>query len=152
MNHYKRNLKIMRKKIVAGNWKMNNSLKEGLELAGRINELVKSKGKKEADVILAPPFILLSNIMKIIDPQLISVAAQNCSSEEKGAFTGEVSAEMVASTGATHVIIGHSERRAYFGEDDTLLNKKVNVALKNNLRPIFCCGDQKAAGKRLVWP
>ncbi len=131
----------MRKKIVAGNWKMNNSLKEGLELAGRINELLKMRGKKEADVILAPPFIFLSDITKMIDPQLISVAAQNCASEEKGAFTGEISAEMVASTGATHVIIGHSERRSYFGEDDRMLNKKVNIALKNNLYPIFCCGE-----------
>jgi triosephosphate isomerase len=139
----------MRKKIVAGNWKMNNSLNEGLALAGRINELVKVKGKKEADVILAPPFIFLSGIMKMIDPQLISVAAQNCASEEKGAFTGEVSAEMIASTGATYVIIGHSERRTFFGEDDQLLNKKVNIALKYNLRPIFCCGeilDQREKG------
>jgi len=131
----------MRKKIVAGNWKMNNSLKEGLELAGRINELLKMKGGKEADAILAPPFIFLSDITKMIDSQLISVAAQNCASEEKGAFTGEISAEMVASTGATHVIIGHSERRTYFGEDDKMLNKKVNIALKNNLYPIFCCGE-----------
>lgn len=140
----------MRKQIVAGNWKMNNAHKEGLELAGRINELLKEKGKKEADVILAPPYIFLSGIMKIIDPQLISVAAQNCASEEKGAFTGEISAEMVASTGATHVIIGHSERRTYFGEDDKTLNKKVNIALKNNLYPIFCCGEVLAQREKSI--
>lgn len=131
----------MRKLIVAGNWKMNKPLKEGLELAGRVNELLKKKGKKEADVILAPPFIFLPDMMKIIDTRFISVAAQNCSGEEKGAFTGEISAEMIASTGATHVIIGHSERRTYFGEDDQVLKKKVIVALKNNLQPIFCCGE-----------
>ena len=131
----------MRKRIVAGNWKMNNSLREGLELAGKINELLKEKGPRDAEVILAPPYILLPDIVKVIDTRLISVAAQNCASEEKGAFTGEVSASMVASTGATHVIIGHSERRSYFGENDMILNKKVNIALKNNLYPIFCCGE-----------
>ncbi len=139
----------MRKQIVAGNWKMNNSLTEGLELARNINDLLKGKGNREAEVILAPPYIFLSDIMKVIDPGQIAVAAQNCASEEKGAFTGEVSAAMIASTGATHVIIGHSERRTYFGEDDRVLNKKVNLALKNNLYPIFCCGeilDQREKG------
>lgn len=131
----------MRKQIVAGNWKMNKTLNEGLELAGRVLELLKEKGEKAADVILAPPFIFLPDMMKIIDPKLISVAAQNCASEEKGAYTGEISAEMIASTGATHVIIGHSERRTYFNEDDKVLSKKVAIALKNNLHPIFCCGE-----------
>lgn len=131
----------MRKKIVAGNWKMNNTLKEGLELTSKIDALLKVKGEKQAEVILAPPFIHLSDIMKVIDPLRISLAAQNCATEEKGAFTGEISAGMIASTGATHVILGHSERRAHYGEDDLIINKKVNIALKNNLRPIFCCGE-----------
>jgi triosephosphate isomerase len=140
-DHFKLNIKTMRKKIVAGNWKMNNTLREGLELASKIDALLKVKEEKQADVILAPPFIHLSDIVKVIDPLNISLAAQNCATEEKGAFTGEISAGMIASTGATHVILGHSERRAYYGEDDLIINKKVNIALQNNLYPIFCCGE-----------
>ena len=131
----------MRQKIVAGNWKMNNSLKNGLELTSRIDSLLKKREERDALVILAPPFIHLSEMAKNIDPQHISLAAQNCAAEEKGAYTGEVSASMIASTGATHVIIGHSERRAYYGEDDQVLNRKVHLALVNSLRPIFCCGE-----------
>ena len=131
----------MRKRIVAGNWKMNKTLKDGLELAGNINEILKTKENRPAEVILSPPYIHLSEIMKIVDPSFISLAAQNCATEESGAYTGEISAGMIKSTGATHVIIGHSERRTYYGEDDQVLNKKVNTALNNNLLPIFCCGE-----------
>jgi triosephosphate isomerase len=131
----------MRKRIVAGNWKMNKTLKEGLDLATGINKQLSVKGDKPADVILAPPYTHLAEIVKVVDRNNISIAAQNCASEEAGAFTGEVSAGMIASTGATSVIIGHSERRTYYGEDDQVLNKKVNLALGNNLQPIFCCGE-----------
>lgn len=131
----------MRKRIVAGNWKMNKTLKDGLELASNINEILKTKENRPAEVILAPPYIHLSDIIKITDPSIISVAAQNCATEEDGAYTGEISAGMINSTGATYVLIGHSERRLYYGEDDQVLNKKVNTALNNNLRPIFCCGE-----------
>ena len=131
----------MRKRIVAGNWKMNKTLKDGLELASDINKILITKGKRPAEVILAPPYIHLSEIVKVVDPSIISVAAQNCATEEKGAYTGEISAGMITSTGATYVIIGHSERRTYYGEEDQVLNKKVNMALQNSLHPIFCCGE-----------
>ncbi len=140
----------MRKKIVAGNWKMNTSLQQGIALASEINTLIAEKVHNDVNVIFAPPFIHLSEINKIVDKEKISVAAQNCASEPKGAFTGEVSAEMLKSTGAGYVIIGHSERRTYFEEDNQTLNRKINLALENELTPIFCCGEQlneREAGK-----
>ncbi len=140
----------MRKKIVAGNWKMNTSLQQGIALASEINTLVAEKVHNDVAVIIAPPFIHLSEINKIVDKKIISTAAQNCASEPKGAFTGEVSAEMIKSAGTDHVIIGHSERRTYFKEDNETLLKKVILALVNNLTPIFCCGEQlneREAGK-----
>lgn len=132
----------MRNKIVAGNWKMNKTLKEGIELANEVNNLVSKSNNKSVVVILGTPFIHLAEVNKIIDPKFISIAAQNCSSEPGGAYTGEISVEMIRSTGAKYVIIGHSERRAYFGEEEQILNKKVNLALDRNLIPIFCCGER----------
>jgi len=132
----------MRNKIVAGNWKMNKTLKEGIELANEVNNLVSKSNNKSVVVILGTPFIHLAEVNKIIDPEFISIAAQNCSSEPGGAYTGEISAEMIQSTGAKYVIIGHSERRAYFGEEEQILNKKVNLAMAENLIPIFCCGER----------
>ena len=136
----------MRKHIVAGNWKMNTSLQEGIELAKQVNNL--AKNGTGAEVIIAPPFIHLADIARELTA--VRLSAQNCASEQEGAFTGEVSAGMISSTGASHVIIGHSERRSYFLEDDALLSKKIQIALDYDLIPIFCCGEvlaQREAGK-----
>ena len=124
---------------MAGNWKMNKKLQEGIELANEINRLIDRN--INVCIIIAPPFIHLPEINKIITPDFISLAAQNCAAEPKGAFTGEVSAEMIQSTGAKYVIIGHSERRTYYEENDQILRKKVELALENKLIPIFCCGE-----------
>ncbi|MBA7530171.1 Triosephosphate isomerase [subsurface metagenome] len=132
----------MRNKIVAGNWKMNMTFREGIELANEINNLVSKSSNRSVKVILGPPFIHLAEVQKIVDAEFISIAAQNCASEPGGAYTGEISVEMIQSTGAKYVIIGHSERRAYFGEEEQILNKKVNLALAKNLIPIFCCGER----------
>ena len=134
----------MRKKIVAGNWKCNTTVPEGVELAKSVNELVAKSGVKNVVVILGTPFTHLTSIIAVIDTKLVGVAAQNCAAEVKGAFTGEVSAAMVKSTGAEYVILGHSERREYYGETSETLNKKVTLALANNLTPIYCCGEALA--------
>jgi triosephosphate isomerase len=131
----------MRKKIVAGNWKMNNSFNRGIELATEINKLVRKQDDHDVTVILAPPFIHLAEIARIIDKDAVSVAAQNCAAEPKGAFTGEVSAKMIKSTGAQYIIIGHSERRQYYCEDNKVLKQKVLRAIENSLTPIFCIGE-----------
>lgn len=137
----------MRKKIVAGNWKMNTTLPEGIELASQVNNLIESN-PSDVIVVVAPPFIHLSEIRKLLTSVYLS--AQNCASESKGAYTGEVSVEMIKSTGAQYVIIGHSERRSYFKEDSETLLKKTKLALDQELIPIFCCGEQlseREAGK-----
>lgn len=131
----------MRKKIVAGNWKMNKTLQEGVELAKEVNEKVKAAGAKNMTVIVGTPFIHLAEVAKTVDKSLIAVSAQNCATEASGAYTGEVSAAMVASTGCRYVILGHSERRSYYGETDEILVKKVTRALENNLDVIFCVGE-----------
>ncbi len=131
----------MRKKVVAGNWKCNTTLLEGIELAKTINEMVAAKGAKDVVVVLGTPFTHLAKIVETVDSERIGVSAQNCAAEQKGAFTGEVSAAMVKSTGAGYVILGHSERREYYGETSTILNKKVALALENELTPIYCCGE-----------
>jgi triosephosphate isomerase len=128
----------MRQKIVAGNWKMNTVISEGLELATAVNSQ-SSKKTSDAVVIIAPPFTHLSDIKKVLS--VVKLSAQNCSSEESGAFTGEVSVNMIKSVGAEYVIIGHSERRAYYHEDNSVLAKKVNLALSKGLKPIFCIGE-----------
>ncbi|MDR2129707.1 MAG: triose-phosphate isomerase [Odoribacteraceae bacterium] len=132
----------MRKKIVAGNWKMNKTYDEGLELAREVNEYLRYKeGAEGVTVILGTPFIHLAKVAHNITEANLSVAAQDCSAEKGGAYTGEISAAMIASTGAKHVIIGHSERRAYHGETNALLAGKVNRALENDLGIIFCAGE-----------
>jgi len=130
----------MRRKIVAGNWKMNTTLREGLELARAVKKNAEEGLAEGVSLIVAPPFTHLSGIKAVI-PDSIGVSAQNCATDDSGAFTGEVSAKMIASTGAGYVIIGHSERRMFFNETDSELNKKVKIALENNLTPIFCCGE-----------
>ena len=131
----------MRKKIVAGNWKCNTNLQEGVELAKAVNELVVAKGDKNVVVVLGTPFTHLTKVVESVDTNRVAVSAQNCAAEAKGAFTGEVSAEMVKSTGATYVILGHSERREYYHETSEILNKKVALTLENGLTPIYCCGE-----------
>lgn len=126
---------------------MNTLLKEGMELAEKIEKLEKEK-TSDAIVIIAPPFTHLSKVNELISG--VKLAAQNCASEESGAYTGEVSPGMLISAGVEYVIIGHSERRSYYNEDNALLNKKVKLALSSGLKPIFCCGEvlaERESGK-----
>lgn len=131
----------MRKKIVAGNWKCNTTVQEGVELAKAVSELVTISGVKDVVVVLGTPFTHITSVVAAVNTEVVGVAAQNCAAEAKGAFTGEVSAAMVKSTGAEFVILGHSERREYYGETSETLNKKVALALANDLTPIYCCGE-----------
>ncbi len=132
----------MRKKIVAGNWKMNTDLAQGIALATEINRLVViEKLKDSTGVIIAPPFTHLSEIKKVIDTDRICLTAQNCAAEAKSAYTGEVSAEMLKSLGCQAVIIGHSERRSYYKEDNEILLKKTKQVLANDMKTVFCCGE-----------
>lgn len=130
----------MRKKIVAGNWKMNMNLQEGVALATELNDIL-SKEKANCGVIICTPFIHLATIAEKISQDVLELGAENCADKEKGAFTGEVSAEMVKSTGARYVILGHSERRQYYNETPETLREKVLLALKNDLKVIFCIGE-----------
>jgi len=140
----------MRKRIVAGNWKMNTDVAAGVKLAIELMQLLIEKPAPEnVGVAIAPPFTHLSEVNKVIDPAKICLAAQNCASESNGAYTGEVAVGMLRSVGVMAIIIGHSERRAYFKEDHATLAKKVDLTIKNQLRPIFCCGevlDERNAG------
>jgi len=131
----------MRKKIVAGNWKCNTNLQQGIELAKAVNNMVAGEAPGDVVVVLGTPFTHLTNVVEIVNTSRIGVAAQNCAAEASGAFTGEVSADMIKSTGAGYVILGHSERREYYGETSETLNKKVALALENELTPIYCCGE-----------
>ncbi len=132
----------MRKKIIAGNWKMNLTFDEGQKLTSEIVNMYKDENVKDVIAVLNPPFPHLFPVKKLIgDTPGIFVGAQNCSEKESGAFTGEVSAKILASFGVNYVIIGHSERREYFKESNELLAEKVKSALANGLTPIFCCGE-----------
>ena len=129
----------MRQQIVAGNWKMNKTLEEGLDLTRSIIEKVEAPNGL---VVIAPPFTYLSETAKMLKGhKYFHLAAQNCHQEEKGAYTGEVSADMLASVGCEFVIIGHSERRQYFKEKNDVLAAKVDITLLKGMRPIFCCGE-----------
>lgn len=140
----------MRKNIVAGNWKMNKTLQEGVVLATELNEIL-AKKEVNCDVIIGTPFIHLASVAGVINSGKIGLAAQNCADHVSGAYTGEVSAAMVKSTGAQYVILGHSERRAYYHEDNEMLKTKVGLALENGLKPIFCVGEvleERESGKQ----
>lgn len=134
----------MRKKVVAGNWKCNTTLQEGVELAKAVDAVVAEKGAEDVVVVMGTPFTHITSVVDAINTERIGVASQNCAAEAKGAFTGEVSAAMVKSTGAEYVILGHSERRDYYGETSEILNKKLALTLENGLTPIFCCGEALA--------
>lgn len=140
----------MRKKIVAGNWKMNKTFQEGVDLAIEISNIVTEKGDKNVNVIVSPPFTHIAEVNKVVNNDRVSVAGQNCATETSGAYTGEISAEMLWSAGADSVILGHSERRTYYGETNALLNTKVKKAIEFNLTPIYCVGEilaEREAGK-----
>jgi triosephosphate isomerase (TIM) len=131
----------MRKKIVAGNWKMNCTLPEADNL---VEEILKAPLNLSPDkeVILAPPFVYLTQVQKSLQNKArFHVAAQNCYVAKSGAYTGEISALMLASIGVEYVILGHSERREYFKEDSYMLAKKIDISLQHGLQPIFCCGE-----------
>ncbi len=131
---------MKRQQIVAGNWKMNMNFQEGRDLA---SEIINSIGPSEVLTLLCPPFVHLNHISMLTNGiSNLEIGAQNCHQSNSGAYTGEVSASMIKSVGASFVIIGHSERREYFNEDNALLAEKINTVLKSDLRPIFCCGEK----------
>ena len=130
----------MRKKIVAGNWKMNKTLQEGVALAKELKEALAADAPN-CDVVICTPFIHLASVAAEIEGSVIGLGAENCADKASGAYTGEVSAAMVESTGAKYVILGHSERRAYYHETPEILKEKINLALENNLKVIFCIGE-----------
>ncbi len=140
-----------RKKIIAGNWKMNLNYAEAMALADAVAEATHEDQK--TNIILAPPFIYLHEIAhQVLRDSVIAVAAQNCSDKNSGAYTGEIATSMLASIGVDYVLVGHSERRNYFGEENLVLAEKVKRALENSLLPIYCCGetqDQRNANKHL---
>ena len=139
---FKNNLK-MRKKIVAGNWKMNKTLQEGVALATELKDILAAE-KPNCEVIIGTPFIHLATVSELLKDSVIAVSAENCANKESGAYTGEVSAAMVKSTGAEYVILGHSERREYYNETPEILKEKVDLALANGLKVIFCIGESLA--------
>jgi len=140
----------MLKPLIAGNWKMHTTINEGADLVLKLRERV--KGVDSADIVVAPPFTSLNHLSHLIADSPIKLAAQDLHWETRGAFTGEVSAPMLRSVGCTYVIIGHSERRQFFGETDEMVSHKVMAALKGGLKPIVCVGEtleEREAGKTI---
>ena len=132
----------MRKKIVAGNWKMNRTLGEGKTLTSSLVNMLAPNSPSNAEVVLIPPYTYLASLKEFIqDRPNVSLGAQTCSSHDFGAYTGEISVEMLKSVGAQYVIVGHSERREYFNEEGLQLAQKISKAITANLTPIFCCGE-----------
>ena len=139
----------MRKNIVAGNWKMNTNVAEGIELAKAV-VAKSSEVPASVKLIVAPPFTHLVPVSEIVKGSVVGLSAQNCADKEKGAYTGEVSADMLVSAGCEYTILGHSERRQYYGETDATLTVKVKLAISKGLSPIFCVGenlDEREAGR-----
>jgi len=129
----------MRKKIVAGNWKMNLQLDEAKQLLQEIKAL--GKNVSDVNLIINPPALYISLFKELLENSVIALGAQNCSEHESGAYTGEIAAQMIKSCGANYVIVGHSERRSYYHETNAIIAEKINRALAANLSPIFCCGE-----------
>jgi len=144
-------IKMARKKIIAGNWKMNKTPSEAVALVNELKDLVKND---EVDVVYCVPAVDIVPVVEAVKGSDVAVGAENMYFEESGAFTGEISASMLVDAGVKYVIIGHSERRDYFKEDDCLLNKKVKKALEKGLVPILCCGEsleQREMGVTMDW-
>ena len=141
----------MRRKFIAGHWKMNMNLHQSQKL---VSEIVSGLGKNDkAEVIVCPPFTSLSEVSSLIKDTKIKLGAQNMHFEESGAYTGEISADMLKSVGCEYVILGHSERRVIFNEPDELINKKIKTALAKELKPIFCVGElleQRERGETML--
>ncbi len=133
----------MRKKIVAGNWKMNKTADEGLALVSEVTNMINAEVTGDVLTVLCPPALYLTTYKSYLTGGKLALGAQNCHEKEAGAYTGELSAPMLKSVGVQYVIIGHSERRQYFGETNAQLAEKVNSALANGLIPIFCCGESQ---------
>ena len=133
----------MRKKLVAGNWKMNKTADEGLALVSEVVNMVNAEVIAPVTVVLCPPALYLTTYKSYLTGDKLALGAQNCHEKASGAYTGEISAPMLASVGVQYVILGHSERRQYFGETNAQLAEKVNIALENGLIPIFCCGESR---------
>jgi len=140
----------MRKKIIAGNWKMNMNLHQSQKL---VSEIINGLGKdNKAEVIICPPFTSLSEVNSLMKGTQVKLGAQNMYYEESGAYTAEISADMLKSVGCEYVILGHSERRVIFNESDEMINKKIKAALSKGLKPIFCIGellDQRESGETM---
>ncbi len=134
----------MRQKIVAGNWKMNLDIDSGKEL---LIQIIDADLNSDCLTIVAPPYIHLHNFNRMLSHTNIALAAQNCHAQESGAYTGEISVQMLKSVGVEYVILGHSERREYFNEDSLAISFKVNTVIKEGLRPIYCCGETLAERK-----
>ncbi len=133
----------MRKKVIAGNWKMNNDLTETQNLITKLTSGLSGE-TVNSEVIVCPPFTSLSEANSLLKNTQVKLGAQNMYFEESGAYTGEISAQMLKSVGCEYVILGHSERRTIFGEDDATINKKMKKALSSGLKPIFCVGETLA--------
>lgn len=142
---------MARRKIVAGNWKMNMTPSEAVKLVHELKDLVKSD---DVDVVYCVPAIDIIPVVEAVKGTNVEVGAENMYIEEKGAFTGEIAPAMLVDAGVKYVIIGHSERRDYFKEDDAFLNKKVAKAFEHGLTPILCCGEsleQRETGVTMDW-